>query len=176
MCAAKRMNVRVHVFSGDSEDLCTIFQRGLHRKLEDQARGSVPDALPVAFCLGGSLADRVGGFEELAPAPLGRSEDGAAPFEESRRAGFGEARTSSMIHGSIVTNSGWAAQVCERTLRTNCPFARPAASRSRASDHRATRSCRGGASSGTVIGSTATPSGVDSIQVAWATKGCSPVP
>jgi hypothetical protein len=78
--APERMDVCMHVFLGQREKLRTIFQRGFHRKLEDQARRPVPDAALTFFpCR--ALAHRVGGFEELAPATRSRSHHGAAVLD-----------------------------------------------------------------------------------------------
>lgn len=100
MCTTKGMNVCVHVFLRDSEKLCTIFQRGFHRKLQDQTRGAVPDAFSFSFFLRGALADGISRLEELTPSSLCRSNHRTALLEESGRACFGEARTSSSNHGT----------------------------------------------------------------------------
>src|SRR5262245_51118172 len=70
MCTTKCVDVRVHVFLGHREELFTIFQRGFHRKLQDQTGRPVPDA-PVGLLPGRAFAHGIGGLEELAPAALG---------------------------------------------------------------------------------------------------------
>lgn len=152
----------MHVFLGDREELLTIFQRGFHRKLQDQARHPVPDAFPVTFFLGGSFADRVGRLEQLAPTTFGRPHHLSATLDDLGRTSLGEAWTPSSNHRAIVAGRTSPAQLYARSF-----IARSVAAHAQG----AARSCRGGTSSGTVICSIWIPCGVDSIQVACATIG-----
>ena len=93
MRAAERMHVHVHVFLRDLQKERTIFQRGFHRKSQDEARRAVPDALSPTFCLDRAFADRVGVLEQITPSTLGRSHERSAldeivlpPKKQSRTA------------------------------------------------------------------------------------------
>jgi hypothetical protein len=63
MCGSQGVHMRVYVLSCDREQLFTIFQRGFHRKLEDEARRTVPGAFTFVTDLRGALAYDVGGGE-----------------------------------------------------------------------------------------------------------------
>ncbi len=214
------MDVCMHVFSRDREQLLTIFQRGFHRKLQDEARRAVPGAFPTTFLLRGPLAHHVGRPKQLAPSTFRRSDHVSAPFDERGRSCLRERRPSSCHHEAIVANPASRAQCYGVDLIARCGRVQshergtassdltvkslpsrasgPEAGRSApsgaigagAQSHERAmracvverarqvpaRSCLGGASSGTVICSTWMPCGVDSIQVACATFGCSPLP
>lgn len=89
------VHVCVDVFLGHREKLLTFFQRGFHRKHQDQARRAVPDALAITLVARRSLAHRVCCLEELSPATLGRADPCVAVLDERRRARLGKARTTS---------------------------------------------------------------------------------
>jgi hypothetical protein len=93
MCTTKDVHVRVHVFSSDREKLFTIFTRGFHRKLQDEARRSVPDA-SLVFFFDSAFAHRIRGRKELAPTAFGRPHHLAPSLDELRRARFYEAWTT----------------------------------------------------------------------------------
>jgi hypothetical protein len=77
------MHVRMHVFLGDSQKLFTFYQRGFHRKIQDQARRPVPGSAAV-LVLGCALADGIRICEEVSPSALRRSDERAAMFDELR--------------------------------------------------------------------------------------------
>jgi len=108
MCTTQSMHVRVHVFLGHREKLRTIFQRGFHRKLKDQARRPVPSSVAVPFFLGSALAYCIGRFEQLTPASFGCTHHLAAALDETRAASLRETRTSD--HEAIVANPDSGAQ------------------------------------------------------------------
>jgi len=101
MRTAQGVNVHVNVFLCERSKERTIFQRGFHRKLKDQARRPVPNAF-ACFVLDSAFTDGVSRFEEIAPASFARSDEAAASFDERRSARLRDRRAPTACHTAIV--------------------------------------------------------------------------